>query len=346
MKAMLPTVRAVSLTNYAEVARFVGLDPYAMLREARIAPDALVDPETRLPARAVVDLFAASAERSGCASFGLLMAECRTFASLGPISLLLEHQPTVRAMIHAMMRFVRHFSDIFRMSLDDDGETAFIGSGAPAGIAERQVVEYTVAITFRSLGEALRGRWQPDTIYFPHAAPENLADHRRVLQCAIRFNAPRSGFACRSKSLDIANPRSDALMAGHAERLLGLVPMAKADSSIAERIRHSLYLLLPEGHASVERVAINLGLHPRTLQRMIEKKGGSFASLLNDVRRELAQRYLAAPHHSIAAVSLLTGYSSQSAFSRWFVGEFGERPAVWREDHRVRPDAGRPASAA
>ncbi len=343
---MLPTVRAVSLTNYAEVARFVGLDPYAMLRDIRIAPEALVDPETRLPAQAVVDLFAMSAERSGCASFGLLMAECRTFASLGPVSLLLEHQPTVRAMIEAMIRFARHLSDILQMSLDDDGETAFIGSGAPAGIAERQVVEYTVAITFRTLAEALRGRWHPDTIYFPHAAPENLADHRRVLQCAIQFDAPSSGFACRSKSLDIANPRSDALMAQYAERLLGLLPLAEVDSPIADRVRHSLYLLIPEGHASVERVAINLGLHPRALQRMIEKEGWSFAPLLNDVRRELAQRYLAVPHHSIAAVSLLTGYSSQSAFSRWFVAEFGERPAVWREDHQAGLDAGRSASAA
>ena len=38
---MLRTVRAVSLTNYVEVARFAGLDPYEMLRSARITPASL-----------------------------------------------------------------------------------------------------------------------------------------------------------------------------------------------------------------------------------------------------------------------------------------------------------------
>ena len=31
-------VRAAALTNYIDVARFVGLDPYAMLKRARISP--------------------------------------------------------------------------------------------------------------------------------------------------------------------------------------------------------------------------------------------------------------------------------------------------------------------
>jgi len=60
----------VALTNYIEVARFAGLDPYEMLRGARINPDQLIDPECRIPARAradVVDSARLSAARtSGC----------------------------------------------------------------------------------------------------------------------------------------------------------------------------------------------------------------------------------------------------------------------------------------
>lgn len=327
---MLPTVRAVSLANYIEVARFVGLDPYAMLRRARIAPDALDDPETRLPAKAYGDLLAASAAESGRASIGLLMAECRTFASLGPISLLLEHQPDVRAMVEAMIRFVRHFNDILIMSLEDDGITATIRCDIVAGIANPQAIEYAVTIWYRSLGEVYREGWYPQAIHFTHAAPADLADYRRVLPCPVVFDADFNGLTCRSAVLDVPNARVDAAMAQYAEQLLGMVQLENVQSSVAQRARRAIGLLMPDGQASVEQVAGNLGVHPRRLQRLLEREGESFASLVNEVRRACVLRSLGSSRHSIAAISALAGYSTQSAFTRWFAREFGEPPAAWR----------------
>ena len=77
--------------NYFEVARFVGLDPYRMLRTAGIDPASLADPDAQIPGRPVGNLLEESARESGCMGFGLLMAESRTLASLGAISLLLRH---------------------------------------------------------------------------------------------------------------------------------------------------------------------------------------------------------------------------------------------------------------
>ena len=46
-EVVLPQMRAVTLTSYLEVARFVGLDPFEMLREVGISPQFLDDPENR-----------------------------------------------------------------------------------------------------------------------------------------------------------------------------------------------------------------------------------------------------------------------------------------------------------
>jgi AraC-like DNA-binding protein len=48
--------------------------------------------------------------------------------------------------------------------------------------------------------------------------------------------------------------------------------------------------------------------------------------LLNEVRRELAMRYLANPALSMVEVSRLLGYGQPSSFSRWFAAEFGGPP--------------------
>jgi AraC-like DNA-binding protein len=149
------------------------------------------------------------------------------------------------------------------------------------------------------------------------------------------FESDFNGFVCATASLDAPNPAADSVMARHAERYLEMLA-PDAAGSITEQARRALYLLLPAGKASVEASADNLGLHPRTLQRALEKEGKSFATLLAEVRRELALRYLSSSQHSITGIAHMTGYATPSSFTRWFCAEFGVSPAQWRADERLR----------
>ena len=76
-----------------------------MLRRAKIDPAALADPDHLLASAPVTKLLEESARESGCLSFGLLMAEPRSMASVGALSLLLTHQPTARDVVEAVVRY-------------------------------------------------------------------------------------------------------------------------------------------------------------------------------------------------------------------------------------------------
>lgn len=80
----------------------------------------------------------------------------------------------------------------------------------------------------------------------------------------------------------------------------------------------------------MDHVASNLGLTPSALRRRLDRENRMFANLLNEVRRELSQRYLANSAHSITEISDLIGYTSVSSFTRWFTNEFGMPPINWR----------------
>src|SRR5262245_48822803 len=81
-----PLLRA-SLTNFVEVARKVGLDPYVQLRRAGISASALLEPEARLPTKSVVRLLEESAQRSGVEDFGLRVGENRPLSTMGPLAI-------------------------------------------------------------------------------------------------------------------------------------------------------------------------------------------------------------------------------------------------------------------
>ena len=333
-------LQSAALTNFFEVARFVGLDPYEMLRRFRISPDLLGDPDATLASNAVADLLEYCAEQSGCQTFGLLMAESRTLPSLGPLSLLLAHQGTARDALNALVEYQGILNEVMSLDVEhatdaEKGGLAIIRAGFLGGYDGRQAIELLMAIVCRTISEVVSGRWHPDLAYFCHSAPDDLAHHVRVFQCPLVFDADFNGLVCSEASLDAPNPAAESAMARHARRYLDMLAPAHADGSVTGRARRSLYLLLPAGRATLEQVGANLGMHPRALQRQLEREGRTFAMLLNEVRRELALRYLASPAHSVTSVAQMTGYATPSSFSRWFSTEFEMSPAQWRAEERA-----------
>jgi AraC-like DNA-binding protein len=327
-------VRTAALTNYFEVARFVGLDPYEMLRRAKISPLTLDDPENLMPALDAGKLIEDSSLESGCLHFGLLLAESRSVASLGPISLLLTHQATARDVIEAMIRYQTVFNEVVALGIEEADGEAIIHSGfSGGGYGRRQSIELLIGLTCRTISEVVGGRWHPACVHFTHPAPPDLSVHCRVFHSPLIFDSDFNGMVCSSASLDARNPTGDSAMARHAQRYLEtLVP--DAGGSLTERARRALYLLLPAGKATLEHLGRSLGLPPRSLQRTLDREGKTFATLLGEVRRELALRYLSNETHSITAIAHMTGYATHSSFTRWFAAEFGTSPAQWRAEER------------
>ena len=337
---MIPQLRAACLSHFVDVARRLGLDPYELLRGAKIRPDDLADPETRISATAVVRLVEAMARQGNCDAVGVLLAEPRQFSSLGPISLLLQHRDTVRAAMESIVKHQRLLGDITDYTIEDEGDFASLRVTTLPGFGQRQAVEFAVALIFRVLSEMTGGRWRPDGVHFRHSAPVDTRLHKRFFQCPVRFDSEFDGISCSSASLAIANPAASEAMARHAEACLELLATRRVTTSVTDQVRRAINSLISRCNVTMESVADNLGLHPRMLQRLLEKEGATFAALLNETRRELARRYLANSNQSVTDVGLLLGYSTLSSFSRWFTIEFGKSPAAWRNSERGVPTFG------
>lgn len=333
---MVPRARAVTLTNYCEVARLVGLDPYAMLGRAGLHPHALSDPENWIPAQRVLDLLEDSASRSGRDDFGILIGECRTFASLGPVSLLLRHESTLRGIIGAMIEYRRLLNDILSFNLRTEGQGTVLEWNLVPGLASSQGVNLLAAIAYRVLADSSGIDWRPDCIHFRISPPAEIATFRRLFQCALEFGSGFDGMSFASGCLDLQNRFAEPELALHARRLLQLMPAVRPDETTADRTRSMIPFLIANGRANARDVADCLGMPVRTFQRRLIAEGVSFSGLLNESRRELAARYLGNSEQSVTGVAQLTGYASLSSFTRWFISEFGMPPARWRRLIRQR----------
>ena len=328
---MLARARAVTLTNYPELARCLGVDPYAVLARAGLPASILNDVENWLPGKQVLNVLEETARCAERDDFGVLMGEFRSFASLGPVSLLLKHEATLRSVISSMIEYRRLINELLHLSLQVNGDNSLLVWSLIPGLRSSQGVNFLATIAYRVLVDATAVDWQPECIHFRHSAPRYAATFARVFRCPVEFESSFDGISFSSTSLDLKNDFADPELAAHARRLLNLMPGIRDDETTVERARGIIALLFSSGTADARNVARCLGCNVRALQRRLEREGHTFSGLLNDVRSELAMRCLKDSRQSITAVAHLTGYSTLSSFTRWFVSEFGMPPGKWRK---------------
>jgi AraC-like DNA-binding protein len=98
------------------------------------------------------------------------------------------------------------------------------------------------------------------------------------------------------------------------------------------RARDAIVARLGSGDMCMESVAARLAMSVPTLRRRLEDEGTTFTDLVDDVRRDLAERYLRDPGRSISEIATLLGFAHAPAFHKAFRRWKGVTPSA----HRAR----------
>ena len=85
------------------------------------------------------------------------------------------------------------------------------------------------------------------------------------------------------------------------------------------------------GIATLEEIASNFNVSPRTLQRKLREEGTSFKELSDSVRKSIALNYVKTGDHPVREISCMLGYNELSAFTRAFRRWTGITPVDYRK---------------
>ena len=101
-------------------------------------------------------------------------------------------------------------------------------------------------------------------------------------------------------------------------------------SHLRTRVENAISSLLPHGRVVVDDVARSLGMTKRTLARRLSDEGLNFTEVLQQLRRDVAVRYLDDPKLHISKIAWLLGFNEVSAFTRAFKRWTGKTPSQMR----------------
>ena len=329
-------VRTVTLNGFLSVCNLHGVNSHGLLKQVGLDASTLVDSERHISAETFCKLLDLAAKESHCAAFGLQMAQHRQSLDFGILGVLMRHKPSLRDMWLAAIQYRKLLNDATAISLDESGDLSILRFEMliDSKIPHMQASELVAGVMLRTCQAVLGSSWSPKEVRFVHPAPSEQYQHKQYFSCPVIFNSEFNGMVLRSIDMNAPNPSADPELVRYAESVA--MPMrVMGESSLLQEVRKNIYLLMPLEQASIERVAEQMHLSTRTLQRQLDHIGTSFSEVLDNVRKNLVLRYMKNSRYSIGQVASLTGYARQASFTRWFLANFGSSPRQWRQNNQV-----------
>ena len=251
----------------------------------------------------------------------------------GALGLAWKSAPDLRGCYDRIERYARVMTSVSSYEVRDAEEGVYLHlhRDGERRLGLRLSNENTIASAVSISQQVSTGTFQPLAVYFKHSAPGSTEAHERHFGCPAHFGSGMDGLLVSHETIGRPNRLGDPSIAGFFDTHLEAELSKLGDEeTLDQRVRIQVSRVLSEGVPKVSDIARRLGMSGRTLQRRLSDRGVSFQSLVDEARRQLAERLLRQTPYPLAEVAFLTGFSDQSAFQRAFKRWAGQTPRSFR----------------
>jgi AraC-like DNA-binding protein len=289
--------------------------------DRRVVRDALAGSSNRGGGRVVATeasaIWSAVEDLSHDPVFGLSMLRHIDWADLEELGMAMLAPGPAETLLNRIVSYHQLISDSIRLDLRPTGERTELTITPQPGTHWRSS-EFTAAIIVRALRARFGRRLSPAGVTLGFDNPTGTAAYRSYFRCPLTCDDATTSLSFHHTSLvdrDVSPAgqelaaRIDELLDARASRLIN-------QASARDATRTVLLSSMAGPGPTLRATARTLHQSERTLQRRLEREGTSFAAVLDDTRRELAEAWLADDSLTRAEIGYLLGFAHASSFSR------------------------------
>jgi AraC-like DNA-binding protein len=337
MGVSMPSHGSVSALLVQPLVFALGSSPHALeafFGATDLTPQLLSDPDARVSPAQFCVAWAEAIRLSGNPRLALGIASSVPAGAFGLVEYVCRSAATLGDALAQWVRYLNILNDAVQVGLVEEGEHLSVrvlaDSEAPAPAAHE--------LCFALLATRTRELTSPAATVvsaeFVHRASDAPA-YAAWFGAPVKFGAPFTQLvfprSARKAPLVTADPSLLAILQRLADDVSS---RTSAEPPLTAQVRRILGTALRSNEGHIEGVAQKLGVTARSLQRRLKDEGASFQSMREEVRRELAQRYLD-EDLAITEISFLLGFSEPSAFFRAFKRWTGITPIESRARRRA-----------
>lgn len=311
------------------------LDRRSLLQVLGIDPDAPVDPKLMVSDSDYYELFATVARNDPHGiDLPLRVGASMRCENYGAFGLAWKSALNLLGSCERAERYARVLTNVATYQVRKTGSGVLMQlqrEGDRGNLGFRLSNEATIASIAAISQEVSTARFHASAIYFKHAAPATTVAHEKHFGCAVHFDTAMDALLVSHELMRTPNRLGDPAIAKFFDAHLDdEVSKFDEEASLERRVRTQVSRALSQGIPTLSEIAAQFSMSGRTLQRRLSDQGHSFQTIVDESRRELAERLLRETSYPLAEVAFLTGFSEQSAFNRAFKRWAGQTPRSFR----------------
>jgi AraC-like DNA-binding protein len=337
--ASIPTAQGgLSRLAIARI-RSAGLPVGPLLKRAGLTAELIDDPEERLSVRSQILLLDAAAVALKDDCLGFTMARDFDLRRIGLLYYVMASSQTLGDALKRVARYSRITNEALVYGYQEGNRltVSLRYSGVPRH-SDRHQVEFCMFAAIR-ICRALTGQGLvPQHFSICHHRSQGASEMARFVGREVEFGAERDEFAldadARALPIIHSDPYLNQLLLKYCEAAIAeRAERARDVDRLRTKVENAISSLLPHGRVLTEDVARGLGMSRRTLARKLAAEGTSFNEILQDLRRDLAVRYLDDRKLHVSKIAWLLGFHEVSAFTHAFRRWTGQAPSELRTVH-------------
>lgn len=265
---------------------------------------------------------------------GLYLANHQATQDVPPYFELILNAPTLEVAFQLARRFRYVYSEVTYWDWVVENKFVLIKrcSFVPLKINDREHCLYAVAIVYSLLLHMLGIGSKIERISLIQPENEYKYELERFFSCPISFTQDFDGFILSEEHFYKLRKQFNAKKYHQLlDQLAHHTVVFPENQSFSSFVRSLVLQSLSAGYCSLNRIAEQIGMHPRAVQKRLQKENLTFKLVLSDVRMNVAKRLLAQQDVSLIQISSMLGYSEPSAFSRAFQAVNNCSPREWRK---------------
>lgn len=319
-------IRGASLRGFARLVEELGGEPGEFIRRFAIPPDALTSEEGLVPITSHDLMLDAAARDLGCPDFGLRLARVQDIGILGQLALAIQASSTVTDALECASRFLFVHSPALSIGVEADprGRREVVALTYRKDLRESpyspQAMELGLGLFHQVAVGLVGGLTGLRSVELPHRPLSPVSRYTEFFGAEVQFGCPTAALRVERRLLDEEFRSADAAIRRLAVDYL-TSHHTDPERRVSTQVRRALAESVGTTPPAIRHVARLFAMHPRTLQRRLAAEATSFEEILEDVRRDLALRYLTSTELPLGQVAAMAGFAGQSSLShavrRW-----------------------------
>ncbi|MDI9246520.1 AraC family transcriptional regulator [Marinobacter sp. CHS3-4] len=333
----MPAIRAHYADILCQLAEERQVSRSALLNAAGIRASLLNHPENFI----TVDQFSALCREaircSGDPCLGIEYGKRLKFTTHGALSQAAISCDTIGQALDVLIKYFRIRFVYMKLECFTEGSDAVLQLDVLHDVND--LYRFNVEVVMASLMDVNLLLFGPQLLdggscRVSYQEPDDASAYHSLFGHRLTFDAGANQLRFRREFLDLpislSNPVARRVAEAQCEEEMKRLEAAESAAGRVERVLETVR----DGRLpTIEAVAEELRVSPRTLRRQLHQEGARFQDILEGIRHQRALELLKTNNLSVDAISDRLGYSDPSNFGRAFRKWEGVSPSVWRKQN-------------